>query len=51
LHQKTNYLCNPIPQDEGEDHRGEEALLELATRKQEAALVATIYYGSPEPTT
>jgi hypothetical protein len=39
---------NPRPQDEWENERGESDLHKRALNLQEAALIATIYDGSPE---
>jgi hypothetical protein len=42
---------NPCPHDEWEDAKGEAALYKRAVKLQEAAPIATIYDGSPEPKT
>jgi hypothetical protein len=42
---------NPRPLDEWEYERSEDALHKRAVKVQEAALIATIYDGSPVPNT
>jgi hypothetical protein len=42
---------NPRPNNEWEDAKGEAALHKRAVKLQEAALIATVYDGSPEPKT